>query len=1411
MTEHFGLNRNSEARSSGSSIISSGSTRVSTIPVTSIEDGKSRFPKLEECAHFHYEYVELGPLKLELIEEDEQKFANIDNDCWFTIKVESQNTVWVLRRSYENSKTLDHQLHKCVYDRKFSLLPELLAIPCDCENPNEFVKNLISKYCSRLSQIAVGSLINCGPILSWLELDNRGHHLLVADGDHCAINTPAVAAAYSVRKYTANASDELSFEIGDIISVIDMPSPEESIWWRGKHGFLVGFFPSNYVVVITDKVPRNLYINPQMQMALSEPTKPVLRKHGKLISFFRSFILSRPTRRTLKQSGILKERVFGCDLGEHLLNSGRDLPDVLTSCAEFIEKFGIVDGIYRLSGVTSNIQRLRSTFDEDKVPELWDDESIRQDIHSVASLLKLYFRELPNPLCTYQLYDSFVNAVQSVPEKTTEDKLRLMRETVQKLPPPHFRTLEYLMKHLSRVAALGEQTGMTARNVAIVWAPNLLRSKQLETGSGVAALHGVGIQAVVTEFLIRYTEYIFSLTCNVGAGLPPKQGTPKRSRPKSLAISTHTKLLTLEEAQNRVKKSDTNYIEVGGGPSCLPEKYHTVIDLPSKRCTTSKRRSPLRWKSFFTRGGSSVSLGAVPFRKKSEPNLTPFKTMKSKDRMCKTMVGDLDVQDSPKSFKLSGETMSLKEIKGMSPCSPPRLCGPVTLGHNRSVSHDSYFDQLADQEDLDVSPVPRPSQEELSDLQVNFDLDESDMRVFSDEDTTHIFSNRSSMDNIQIFNSNTLNNSSKRLPILAPTEDSLSADPSPKKKKITDSNKSDSKKNRLSYLEERFASPDIRFIDSQSPEHMTVLVDVHNSCDEIMADIESNEIDNGSVSTITTPTISYHPLSEDSCSERNLTPSFCNFESSEQLTKNLLNTPRNRLSYQGDLHNKRLSTDRRSFQEIKYGNSLDYKASKDGQHESRIKKDIDDLFKSNNSMVVESSKNLDKPLYEIIMGNNYERLGDNNSIFNQDDLSSEEKIPLNKQFSSVNSIENLNFEQEKTVENIHYETLVTTSPESCNSSHHEMSISPEEPKEFDKSQHNDNSKVMHEQMVSNNNFDAISPSYEDTEMLIQDTPRTLEQSDAVNKELNEMYIIEGFSGGGGIADNNTDITCLESSRRKFECEIGRNIVHDRRMRKELMENSSTTGNKENLTNVKELLNKFDTNKSNKSCPTWMKNRRLRNNCQNINATVSLDAFNFPLDVQNLERVRTSPNLISLESGCQKSDSSCDMEATRRERIERYKEERRLALRERFKAAESTSYDDEDIKRLRAKSLKSPEESSDNKFSKSFNTQQKRLGRFISCYDEREKLTSNVELADWHTRSLERKKNYREETIGLVASRVNQLIGSTKSSDNNDNQNSLKTVVEKPLFSSVRQRAHSASGISTQFCIKDMAALFEQKH
>ena len=48
---------------------------------------------------------------------------------------------------------------------------------------------------------------------------------------------------------------------------------------------------------------------------------------------------------------------------------------------------------------------------------------------------------------------------------------------------PISRTLEYLMLHLNKMTIYAENTGMTAQNMAIVWAPNLIRCRDLEGGN----------------------------------------------------------------------------------------------------------------------------------------------------------------------------------------------------------------------------------------------------------------------------------------------------------------------------------------------------------------------------------------------------------------------------------------------------------------------------------------------------------------------------------------------------------------------------------------------------------------------------------------------------------------------------------------------------------------------------------------------------------------------------------------------------------------------------------------------------------------------------------------------------------------------------------------------------------------
>lgn len=58
----------------------------------------------------------------------------------------------------------------------------------------------------------------------------------------------------------------------------------------------------------------------------------------------------------------------------------------------------------------------RHEFDSEQIPDLTKDLYL-QDIHCVGSLCKLYFRELPNPLLTYQLYEKFsVSTVGASPQ-----------------------------------------------------------------------------------------------------------------------------------------------------------------------------------------------------------------------------------------------------------------------------------------------------------------------------------------------------------------------------------------------------------------------------------------------------------------------------------------------------------------------------------------------------------------------------------------------------------------------------------------------------------------------------------------------------------------------------------------------------------------------------------------------------------------------------------------------------------------------------------------------------------------------------------------------------------------------------------------------------------------------------------
>ncbi|KAG8146453.1 hypothetical protein E2320_012786, partial [Naja naja] len=154
----------------------------------------------------------------------------------------------------------------------------------------------------------------------------------------------------------------------------------------------------------------------------------------------REFSLKRMPSR--KQTG-----VFGVKIGVVTKRERSKVPYIVRQCVEEIERRGMEEvGIYRVSGVATDIQALKAAFDINN-----KDVSImmsEMDVNAIAGTLKLYFRELPEPLFTDELYPNFAEGiVLSDPVAKESCMLNLLLS----LPEPNLVTFLFLLDHLKRL------------------------------------------------------------------------------------------------------------------------------------------------------------------------------------------------------------------------------------------------------------------------------------------------------------------------------------------------------------------------------------------------------------------------------------------------------------------------------------------------------------------------------------------------------------------------------------------------------------------------------------------------------------------------------------------------------------------------------------------------------------------------------------------------------------------------------------------------------------------------------------------------------------------------------------------------------------------------------------------------
>ncbi|NWU93289.1 RHG27 protein, partial [Upupa epops] len=130
------------------------------------------------------------------------------------------------------------------------------------------------------------------------------------------------------------------------------------------------------------------------------------------------------------------------------------------------------------------------------------DDGRWEDVHVVTGALKLFFRELPEPLIPFSHFDKFITAIKMLDPTR---KGRSVRELVSSLPPAHHDTMKVLFRHLCRVIEFREENRMSVQSIAIVFGPTLLRPAHEE---GNMAMHMVFQNQVVEHILTQYS-YIF--------------------------------------------------------------------------------------------------------------------------------------------------------------------------------------------------------------------------------------------------------------------------------------------------------------------------------------------------------------------------------------------------------------------------------------------------------------------------------------------------------------------------------------------------------------------------------------------------------------------------------------------------------------------------------------------------------------------------------------------------------------------------------------------------------------------------------------------------------------------------------------------------------------------------------------
>nr|XP_022318828.1 rho GTPase-activating protein 24-like isoform X1 [Crassostrea virginica] len=358
--------------------------------------------------------------------------------------------------------------------------------------------------------------------------------------------------------------------------------------------------------------------------------------------------------------------IFGQSLEETMAYEhklGRKLPYLMEECVNFLTNNGLdVEGIFRLPGRNLLIKELKERFDSaERV--VFDSEEV--DVHTVASLLKLYLRELPQSVIPADYYQKFMNiALRFQSAQTPDDKHKAifdLRENITDIPADNFNVLAFLCKFLALVSRNSEVNKMTVLNIATVFGPNIIRNVS-EADSAELLMATADITQQLVFMMIEYEKEVFVVkqldTVPVGnlLDLDPDDSTIVL-KPTSLNLMDCITRELFGSGDNNLNSQNLNQLSFDESPS--PEDKPVP---PVRRKKMGNRRGENR-KVVISAPGEELETH-FPVEESPDPENQESETTESELTNGRTFMEEMQEKDIRSKFELlEQENKDLQEMK----------------------------------------------------------------------------------------------------------------------------------------------------------------------------------------------------------------------------------------------------------------------------------------------------------------------------------------------------------------------------------------------------------------------------------------------------------------------------------------------------------------------------------------------------------------------------------------------------------------------------------------------------------------------------------------------------------------------------------------------------------------------------